>query len=331
MKILYIHSAENHHQYYNNYMNDLLLHGLRELYGNDVIDYPGCWYLYNDEIKKRDYEKERFWGKGFTIKNILGNFNSIDREDIRQKIRCKYFELVIYGSIRRSDLFLDDVVKYNNRFIFIDGEDDNFIESKYSNLGLYFKRELLSKNSKIKPISFAIPKSKILSKINYEPKNILAPLIPGKLNTYIYDNENSYYEMYQKSIFALTYKKAGWDCLRHYEILMNGCIPLFLDIKNCPTNCISTLPKEKLIDFLNEFDKIFSLYNPFKIFKKKHLTFHRVLTLFKFNNAKSNLEFFIKENEKVFELKRDLLDFTKKNLTTEILAKYILEKFKKYK
>ena len=35
------------------------------------------------------------------------------------KIRNKYFELVIYGSIRRSDLFLDDVVKYNNKFIFI--------------------------------------------------------------------------------------------------------------------------------------------------------------------------------------------------------------------
>ena len=103
----------------------------------------------------------------------------------------------------------------------------------------------------------------------------------------------------------------------------------YLDIKNCPTNCISTLPKEKLIDFLNDFDKIFTLYNPFKIFKKKHLTFHRVLKLFKFNNENKNIQVFIKENEKVFEFKRDLLDFTKKNLTTEVLAKYILEKLKK--
>ena len=103
----------------------------------------------------------------------------------------------------------------------------------------------------------------------------------------------------------------------------------YLDIKNCPTNCISTLPKEKLIDFLNDFDKIFTLYNPFKIFKKKHLTFHRVLKLFKFNNENNNIVVFIKENEKVFEFKRDLLDFTKKNLTTEVLAKYILEKLKK--
>ena len=328
MKILYIHSSDKDHEFYNDYMNDLLLHGLRELYGNDVIDYPGCWYLYNDEIKKRKFEEKRFWGNGFTIKNILKNFNSIDRENIQQKIKNRYFDLVIYGSIRRSNLFFDNVVKYNNKFIFIDGEDDNYIETKYANLGLYFKRELLLENSKIQPISFAIPKSKILSEIDYNPKNILAPLIPGRLNTYNYDNESEYYEMYKKSIFALTYKKAGWDCLRHYEILMNGCIPLFLYIENCPKNIITTLPKQKLTDSLNEFENIFSFYNPLKIFKKKHLTFQRMFNLFKFNFQSDNLENFIKENERVFELKNDLLNFTKKNLTTETLAKYTLDCFK---
>ena len=193
---------------------------------------------------------------------------------------------------------------------------------------MYFKRELLSEDRRIKPISFAIPKYKILKEIDYHPKNILAPLIPGKLNTYIYDNESSYYEMYKKSIFALTYKKAGWDCLRHYEILMNGCIPLFLDIENCPKNIITTLPKVKLIDLLKEFNNIFSFYNPFKIFKKKHLTFQRMFKILKFNFKSDNLENFIKENERVFELKKDLLNFTKKNLTTETLAKYTLDCFK---
>ena len=328
MKILYIHSTNNDYEFYNDYMNDLLLHGLRELYGNNVIDYPGCWYLYNDEINQRELEEKRFWGKGFTIRNILKNFASIDREDIKQKIKNKYFDLVIYGSIRRSDLFFDEIVKYNNKFIFIDGEDDNYIETKYSNQGLYFKRELLSEDHRIKPISFAIPKSKILKEIDYHPKNILAPLIPGKLNTYIYDNESSYYEMYKKSIFALTYKKAGWDCLRHYEILMNGCIPLFLDIENCPKNIITTLPKGKLIDLLKEFNNIFSFYNPFKIFKKKHLTFQRIFKILKFNFKSDDLDNFIKKNERVFELKKDLLNFTKKNLTTESLAKYTLDCFK---
>ncbi len=327
MKILYIHSSNNN-QFYNDYMSDLLLHGLRELYGKDIIDYPGSWYLYNDEILKRKYDKNKLWGKGFTIKDILSEFDSIDRENIKQKIKNKYFDLVIYSSIRRTDQFLEDVIKYNNKFIFIDGEDDNYIETKYSNLGLYFKRELLTKNSKILPISFAIPKSKILNDIDKYPKNLLAPLIPGRLNTYIYDDEYAYYDMYKKSVFALTYKKAGWDCLRHYEILMNGCIPLFLDIKESPSNTITSLPKEKLIEILDNFSEVLEFYNPFKIFKKKHLTFQRVLSSFSFRSEKDKLKSFLEKNEIVFEYKKNLLKFTKKNLSTEVLAKYIIKNFK---
>ena len=328
MKILYIHSNSEDTQFYNDYLNDLLLHGLRDLYGENIVDFPGCWYLYKDEILKRKYDEEKFWGKGFTIKNILNDYNSIDREDIHQKIKNKYFNLVIYGSIRRSDLFLDDVIKYNNKFIFVDGEDDNFIEEKYSNLGLYFKRELISKNSKVLPISFAIPKNKILDKIDKNPESLLAPLIPGKLNTYIYDSEDSYYEMYKKSIFGLTYKKAGWDCLRHYEILMNGCIPLFLDLKNCPNDCITTLPKKELIESLTKYEKILNLYNQFKIFKKKHLTLKRIFSPISLKSDKERLIDFLNKNEIIFNIKDNLLDFTKKNLTTEILAKNIIAKIK---
>ena len=60
-------------------------------------------------------------------------------------------------------------------------------------------------------------------------KYLLASLIPGDMTTYIFNKykEVEYNKMYQDSRFALTKKKGGWDCLRHYEILMNGCIPLF--------------------------------------------------------------------------------------------------------
>ena len=178
------------------------------------------------------------------------------------------------------------------------------------------------------PINFAIPKSKIINEADKNPKNLLAPLIPGKIGTYVYSDENSYYEMYKKSIFALTYKKAGWDSLRHYEILMNGCIPLFLDIKNCPSDTLTKLPKDKLIEILNEFSEILKFYNPLKIFKKKHLTFHRILSLFSLKSEKNGLEIFLKDNEAIFEIKNNLLDFTKKRLTTEVLAKNTLESFK---
>ena len=67
----------------------------------------------------------------------------------------------------------------------------------------------------------------------------MAPLIPGKKSSQGYKSEQDYYKRYQDSIFALTYKKLGWDSLRHYEILMNGCIPLFLNIEKCPEKILT--------------------------------------------------------------------------------------------
>ncbi len=58
-----------------------------------------------------------------------------------------------------------------------------------------------------------------------------ASLIPGVLSTYIYDTEEEYFKGYQRAFYAVTCKKAGWDCLRHYEILANGCIPYFFKFR----------------------------------------------------------------------------------------------------
>ena len=327
MKILFIHS-EGNNTHYNDYMSDLLLHGLRELLGFQVIDYPGSWYMYSDEILKRQYDENKLWGKGLTIKNTLNNYNSIDRTDIEKKIQNKYFDLVIYSSIRRSDLFLESVIKYNNKFLFIDGEDDNYIDERYSNSGLYFKRELVNNKSNLIPISFAVPKEKILKGINEKPINLLAPLIPGRLSTYIYDDEKTYYNMYANSIFGITNKKLGWDTLRHYEILMNGCIPLFLNIEDCPKLTLTTLPKDRLLNIYNKFHRILQLYSPFKIYKKKFLSIKKILSyipnMFKNKNAST----FLRDNSKVLEIKNELLNYTHQKLTTESLAKYVLSKHK---
>ena len=325
MKILFIHS-EGNNTHYNDYMSDLLLHGLRQLLGFQVIDYPGSWYMYSDEILNRQYDKNKLWGKGLTIKNTLNNYNSIDRTDIEKKIQNKYFDLVIYSSIRRSDLFLESVIKYNNKFLFIDGEDDNYIDERYSNSGLYFKRELVNNKSNLIPISFAVPKEKILKDINEKPINLLAPLIPGRLSTYIYEDEKTYYNMYANSIFGITNKKLGWDTLRHYEILMNGCIPLFLNIEDCPKLTLTTLPKDRLLNIYNNFHRILQLYSPFKIYKKKFLSIKKIFSyipnMFKNKSAPT----FLRDNSKVLEIKNELLNYTHQKLTTESLAKYVLSK-----
>ena len=325
MRILLIRS-EGNQTHINDFMSDLLLHGLRQLYGSEVIDYPGCWYMYSDEITNRKYDINKIWGKGFTINKTLNNYNSIDRTDIKKKIQEKYFDLVIYSSVRRSDQFLDDVIKYNNKVIFIDGEDDNIIDERYTKSGLYFKRELLEKKNNVIPISFAIPKEKILKTINENPANLLAPLVPGRLDTYIYDNEKTYYDMYSNSIFAITNKKLGWDCLRHYEILMNGCIPLFFNIKNCPKQTLTTLPKNKLINIYDKFNKILQLYFPFNIYKKKFLSIDKVISYIPNIFKDKSASLFLDKNSEILDIKNELLSYTQQYLTTQHLAKYVLDK-----
>jgi hypothetical protein len=110
-------------------------------------------------------------------------------------------------------------------------------------------------NSNIFPFSFSIPDECLIG-FNPVKKRLLAPLIPGQSSTYSFNQqqESEYYQMYQESRFAITKMKGGWDCLRHYEILMNKCIPLFENLNDCPLYTLTTYPKH-----LN--DKAYSLYN----------------------------------------------------------------------
>jgi hypothetical protein len=99
----------------------------------------------------------------------------------------------------------------------------------------------------IYPLSYSIPSECFCNTLTQ--KNIdIAKLIPGKLDTYIYDNQEKYYQMYQESKFGITHKKYGWECLRHYEILANNCIPLFKDLEKCPINTMVSFPKNDIID-----------------------------------------------------------------------------------
>lgn len=331
MKVLFIGQKENTSDYLNDYMSDLLLHGLREIYNIEVIDYPGNWYLYKDEAKKRKLDRNLLWGKGFSITNILDNYNKIDRSDILNKIKKNFFDLIIYGSIRRNNEFLDTAKKFNNNIIFIDGEDDQFIDKNYLKDGIYFKRELSQAFDNVLPISFAIPKSKIIKSINTKKKYILSPLIPGKIKTYKYEQEKDYNDMYKKSVFALTYKKAGWDCFRHYEILMNGAIPFFLDLENCPKLTIKNFPKDKILEINKKFEGIFDYYNPFKIFKKKFLNLKNIKNFFTYKFKKIEPIEYYNKNKELLTIQNYLINYTKENLTTEILAKYVLNSYKKAK
>jgi hypothetical protein len=110
----------------------------------------------------------------------------------------------------------------------------------------------------IYPIGFSIPKENIVKTVPKKSK-VLATVIPGQLDTYIFNNNEHYYTDYQSSKYALTTKKGGWDCLRHYEILANGCVPLFPNLKNCPSRTMTFFPKQLVID-ANLYPEMYDSY-----------------------------------------------------------------------
>jgi hypothetical protein len=284
MKILYITNYESIFKksggYLNDYLNDLLFYGLHELENIEVTDSTPIIHLYKENQTKIPIQS--LWGRGFTSTFLIDKDN-VDRNNIEEKIKDKYFDLIIYGSIYRCLDYYELVssVYPPNKVFLIDGDDLTNIHP-LSSVHPYFKRELVSSN--FIPIHFAIPECKITNN-KLDKTQEYGTIIPGQ-NGYIFDNEQEYYNDYNKSYFGVTMKKAGWDCMRHYEILANNCIPYFTDLELCPEYTLSNLPKELLLEarkLANNFD-----------------------------------------DQKYFSILNELFDYTKNNLTTKKLAQYIL-------
>jgi hypothetical protein len=221
------------------------------------------WWMYSNEKKNRSKEFGKIWGRGFTIYGLLPQINrGIQNLDFEYCIipihhtnisNYQYIHNHISNILKKFD---------GKKIAVIDGWDRDYINPQILNLCLcnnikYFKRELFQKIDGVYPITFAFPEEKIPNKTtNIENKiHNIAPLIPVNqsinseyMKTYIYDTEQSYYQMYQNSYFALTSKKGGWDTLRHYEIIANGCIPIFVDLENCPQYCLWNFPKQICLD-----------------------------------------------------------------------------------
>ena len=75
-------------------------------------------------------------------------------------------------------------------------------------------------------------------------------LIPGKIVTYKFgfESELDYRRLYTAAYFAVTTRKGGWDCNRHYEILSSGTIPYFDDLSRAGNHTLSILPKSLLYE-----------------------------------------------------------------------------------
>jgi hypothetical protein len=146
-------------------------------------------------------------------------------------------------------------------------------------------------------ITFSIPESKVVKNVSTPKKRLLSPLIPGDFSTYIYNTEADYYAQYQESVFAVTTKKAGWDCMRHYEIIANGCIPYFPGLQECPKNTMALFPKHLVLKGNACFEKL---------------------------QNKTLETMSVEEKNECEQLSSKLVQYMRNHLTTRKMAQYVL-------
>lgn len=248
------------------HQSDLLLHGLKKMFGTDVVDSPRIWSLYKEdfELKKlrpdmaRIALKHEMFGKGMTFIGLLDDEydHNVDRTEINKKLENHYFDLVIISRIDYSTPHMEKILEHypKEKIIVVDGCDFPILRwEMLDKCAVYFKRELFINSNKFHPIHYAIPAEKIRHERLRKEKHTAA-VIPYDRSTYVFNTEEDYYHDYATSMFGITRKKGGWDAMRHYEILANRCMPVFLDIKHCPKRVCTNLPKKMLKDTLTFYN-----------------------------------------------------------------------------
>jgi hypothetical protein len=107
--------------------------------------------------------------------------------------------------------------------------------------------EYLPAPRKLRPIAFSFPDEKIIepaasaSKRSLFPRHIVdaevRARVAGASSAYAFDSEADYYADLRQARFGITTRRAGWDCLRHYEIAANGAVPCFRDLALKDATC----------------------------------------------------------------------------------------------
>lgn len=237
------------------YVTDSLFHGLRSLLGDDVVDSPRLWHMYRKDKAEDRVRFDRLWGRGFTLYGLLGDDSGVDRSDVPARLAARHYDLVVVtvhcsaADAHQKYRVLDHVRKIAEHYpphkiAFVDTLDSSsFDYQELRPLAVYFKRELVDRPW-AHPVSISIPREKFVSSPRLEKDKDFAACVPGRHSTYVFEHEADYYADYQRSLFGLTTRKGGWDCMRHYEILANGCVPYFSGLEGCPSDSLFLFPKE---------------------------------------------------------------------------------------
>jgi hypothetical protein len=261
------------------YLSDSIFHGLRILFGADVVDYPKAERMYNSAPQELI---AGIRGHGFTLYGLLDDVKVQRPITLSVHYVKDNYDLIVVGDIWRSQKVYTSIRKALNprNCIILDGEDNprpyRYSGVFWANYKMwfapgtgripYFKREIVAetlvyRSYKLLPrwlaghllrfapwrrTAFAIPEEKVVlsppSKTKLMAAHIVDPEVAEHFRTdgdtgYKFGSETEYYLDLQQSQFSVTTKRAGWDCLRHYEIAANGCVPCFKDLDKKPFTC----------------------------------------------------------------------------------------------
>ena len=247
------------------YLADSLLHGFITL-GLEVVDYPRKQVLYAGNQDCPVAPELAVRGQGFTLYGLLGD-RPVDRTFVIQRLEAGWFDFVVIGQIWRQWGQLLDLAPLLQTVpvVLLDGDDDTRLFHRSgtrlrrygwqpfpirSGRCLYLKREwqgdsCRSRRCRVLPVSFSIPSEKIRSvdpaaKTQRLASHCVDPDVAqacGLHTSYAFDSEQAYYDDLAASRFAVTTKRGGWDCLRHYEIAAAGAVPCVRDLSAKPATC----------------------------------------------------------------------------------------------
>eukprot|EP00755_Sulcionema_specki_P032644 Sspe_Gene.19867::Locus_7261_Transcript_1_1_Confidence_1.000_Length_2173::g.19867::m.19867 len=168
------------------------------------------------------------------------------------------------------------------------------------------------------PIQFSIPEWRVHGQVSWKDRDF-APSIPGNPATYKHKQnagaegkslpDRDYFDEYKHSYYCVTRKKKGWDTMRHYEILSQGCVPYFIDLDRLPPAMMPFFPRDLVLEAMNlpgvKFDssKKGSIWYP-ENFSINHRVFNKT---------------------RYYELATKILQHTRKHLTSKAMVRYILK------
>jgi len=169
------------------------------------------------------------------------------------------------GNLKLIGKDYDDVVVLPDKLVIDIPKQNNYVINQLYKEGVSLKDLVddsepmrLAKMSwninRLYPVSFGLSKSKFVELQSIDSLMQIktrewAVIIPGKKETYIYNDEESYRKGYQESWKAHTWTKAGADCYRHLEIISNGAIPIYKNIQSVNKGTLFAYPKQLLAMF----------------------------------------------------------------------------------